>query len=118
MEKCHLFSSLLPFSHFCHYPRANWAFLVLILGWVGFCTFQDPVDLSSELSCEAGSFSCCHNPHRFFSVRGFEALFPSTRTLGSMFCLAPNCSSLCFHMQMWDCQPPPHLPSPPAIDLL
>ena len=33
----------------------------------GLCMFQDPVGFSSELSCEAGSFSCCClNPHRCF----------------------------------------------------
>ena len=37
-EQCCLFISLLAFSHFCHYPQANWALLVLIPGWVGFCT--------------------------------------------------------------------------------
>ena len=46
--------------------------------------------LSNELSCEAGSFSRCLNPHRFFSVRGFEALFPCTGTLNFMICLTPQ----------------------------
>ena len=36
--------------------------------------------LSSELSCEAGSFSYHINLHSFFSVRGFEALFPHIGT--------------------------------------
>ena len=27
-----------------------------------------------ELSCEAGTFSLCWNPHRFFTARGFESL--------------------------------------------
>ena len=38
--------------------------------------------LSNELSCEAGSFSCHCNPQRFFTARGFEALFPHAETLG------------------------------------
>ena len=38
-EECCLLSSWLAFSHFPHYPQANWALLVLILGWVGLCTF-------------------------------------------------------------------------------
>ena len=42
------------------------------------------MSLFSELSCEAGSFSHCLNPHRIFLVRGFEALFPHTGTLGCM----------------------------------
>ena len=32
--------------------------------------------LSNELSCELGSFSCCLNSHRFFSVRGLRLYFP------------------------------------------
>ena len=44
---------------------------------------------SNKLSCEAGSFSCHLNPHRFFNlVRGVEALFSCTGTLGCMVCLA------------------------------
>ena len=46
--------------------------------------------LSNELSCEVGSFFHHHNPHRFFSVRGFEALFPHAGTLGCVVCLAPQ----------------------------
>ena len=42
--------------------------------------------LSNDLSCEAGSFS--HpQPSHVFSVRGFEALFPQTGTLGCGVCL-------------------------------
>ena len=43
--------------------------LVLLPKWVGLCTFWDPVGLSNKLSCEAGSFSCHHDPLRFFSQR-------------------------------------------------
>ena len=46
--------------------------------------------LSNELSCESGSFFCCLNPHRFFSVTGFEALFPHTGALGCAVCLPPQ----------------------------
>ena len=53
------------FSHFSSYPQANWALLVLVPRWVGLCMFLDPVGLSNKLSCEAGSFSCCCNHHRF-----------------------------------------------------
>ena len=89
-EQCHSFSSPPSFSHFCHYPQSNWALLVLIPRWVGLCTFWDPVGLSNELSCEAGSFSRHLNPHRIFSVRGFEALFPHAGTLGCTVCLTPQ----------------------------
>ena len=56
--------------------------------WVGLCTFWDPVVLSNKLSCEAGSFSCCHlNPHGVFN-QWFEVLFPCAGALGlcSLFC--------------------------------
>ena len=49
---------------------------MLLPKWVGLCMFWDPVGLSKELSCEAGSFSCCHlNPHRCFQsvVWGFTS---------------------------------------------
>ena len=73
-EQCCLLGSPPAFSHFHCYPGANWALLVLIPGWVvGLCTFWDPVGLSNKLSCESGSFSHCHNPHRCFQseVWGF-----------------------------------------------
>ena len=66
-EQWHSLRSLPAFSYFPSYPQAKWALLVLIPVWVGLCTFWDPVGLSKELSCEAGSFSrCCLNPHRCF----------------------------------------------------
>ena len=49
------------------YPQSNWAPLVLVPEWVGLCTPHAPVGLSNDLSCEAGSLSCCRpNPHRRF----------------------------------------------------
>ena len=91
--------------------------------------------LSKELSCEAGSFSLCLlNPHRFFSVRGFEALFPCVGTLGCAVCLIPSCSSWFICTRMWGrlvcqllpihpvLQPPPFrqcsLPGCPSLPLL
>ena len=45
--------------------------------------------LSNELSCEAGSFSCCRlNPTGVFNQR-FEALFPRAGALGCAVCFAP-----------------------------
>ena len=49
--------------------------------------FQNPVGLSNEFSCETGSFSHHHNPHRFFTARGFEAFFSRAETLGCADCL-------------------------------
>ena len=66
-EQWCLLHSLPVFSHSLHYLQSNWALLVLIPKWMGLCTFWDPVGVSKELSCEAGSFSCCClNPHRCF----------------------------------------------------
>ncbi|KAF6104304.1 hypothetical protein HJG60_011282 [Phyllostomus discolor] len=62
-----LCSLLDPSPLYC-FPQTNWALLVLIHMWVGLCTFQDPVGLSSELSCEAGSLSLGLNPHRCFQL--------------------------------------------------
>ena len=45
--------------------------------------------LSNKLSCKAGIFSCCLNPHTFFQS-DFEALFPHTGTLGWVVCLNPR----------------------------
>ena len=38
-EQCCFVGSWLAFSHFLHYPTANWAFQLLIPRWVGFCMF-------------------------------------------------------------------------------
>ena len=85
-----LLRSLLAFSHFPRYPQANWALLVLLPGWVCLCTFQDPVGLSNQLSCEAGSLSHCRStPTRVFNQR-FEASLPSVGALGCAVCLAPQ----------------------------
>ena len=70
-EQSHLLGSWLAFSQFSRYPQANWALLVLIPGWVDSCMFQDPMGLSNQLSCEAGSFFCCLNSHRFFYSQRF-----------------------------------------------
>ena len=48
------------------------------------------MDLSIKLFCEAGSFSCCLNPHRSFSVTVVGALFSHTGNLGCTVCLAPQ----------------------------
>ena len=57
-------------------------------GW--FCVHSRTLWVSPTNSCEAMSFSCCLSLHRFFSVRGFEALFPCAGTLGCLVCLAPQ----------------------------
>ena len=117
-EQCHSLGSLPAFSHFCHYPQANWALLVLIPGWVGLCTFQNPVGPSKELSCEARSFSHCLNLHRCFQSKVLRLYFPSLEPWVVWPVSLPTCSSWFTHMQMLNhplCQHPPrpvHQPLP------
>ena len=48
--------------------------------------------LSKDLSCEAGSLSCCRpHPHGHFQSE-VEALFPCAGALGCSVCFAPRCS--------------------------
>ena len=45
--------------------------------WVGgFVYILGPVGLSNELSCDAGSFSCCLNHHRFYHSEILKLYFP------------------------------------------
>ena len=82
--------------------------------------------LSNKVSCEAGSFSCCLNSQKFFSVRLFEASFPHSGTLGFAVSLAPQLSLPVY--QQANVGPPylpaatlstsplhPGLPSPPFL---
>ena len=102
-----MFRSLPAFSHFLCYLQANW---VLIPGWVVSFMFQDPVGLSSKLSCEAKSFSRRLNPRRVLLDTGFEALFLHTGTcLGCVVCLAPRLFLLVYphtNVGLPVCQPP------------
>ena len=83
--------------------------------------------LSSGLSCEAGSFSCCClNTHKCFHSEVLRLYFPSLESWVAWFVSLPSCSSLFIRTQMWDhllCQPlpcpessPPQLPvsAPPT----
>ena len=56
----------------------------------GFVYILGPCGSLNKLSCEAGSFSHCHNPHRYFTTRGLEALVSCTGTLSCAVCLAPQ----------------------------
>ena len=88
-EQWHLLHSLPVFSHFPHYPQANWALLVLI-PWVGgFVYILEP---SNKLSCEAVSFSCCClNPHRCFQSEVWGFISPRwIRGLLSLLCSPAN----------------------------
>ena len=101
-EQCHLLSSWPAFSHFLCYPQANWAFLVQIPRWLGSCTFQDPLGLSNELSCEAGSFCHQRNPCRFLQPEVLRLSFPMLEPWVAWSVSLPSCSSWFICMQMWD----------------
>ena len=86
------------------------SFLVLIPGWVGLCTVWDPVGLCYELSCEAGSFSCFHNPHRFLQPEVLRLFPPRLEPWVVRSICLPSFSSRVICTLMWDCllhQPPP-----------
>ena len=82
---------------------------------VGLCTFQDPVGLSKELSCVAGSFPCCYNPQIFLQPEVLRLYFlPGPCVVQSVS--LPSCSSQFICMRMWDhavYQPLPCLESSP-----
>ena len=110
-EQCCLLGSQRAFNHFLCYLQANWALLVLIPRCVVLCMFLVPMGLSNKLSCEAGSFSCCHNPHRFFQSEVLRLSFPPLEPWVAWSVLLHSCSSLFIPKQMWDhplCQLPPH----------
>ena len=58
--------------------------------------------LWNKLSCEAGSFSHCHNPHRFFQSEVLRLYFPTLEPWFASSVSLPRCSSWLIHMQMWD----------------
>ena len=69
--------------------------------------------LSNELSCEAGSFSCCHNPHRFLQSEVLRLYFPTLEPHVARSVSLPSCPSWFMCTQMWDyplCQPSSRLP--------
>ena len=41
------------------------------------CTFSDPVGLSNELSCKAGTLFCCCNTYRFLQPEVLKLYFPA-----------------------------------------
>ena len=77
------------------------------------------------LSCEAGSFSRCLTPHRFFQSEVLRFYFTTLEPWDVWSVLLPSCSSWFICTQMWDClvcQPPPgcesSLPRLPVSTLL
>ena len=59
--------------------------------------------LSNKLSCEAGSFSCHRNPHKFLQPEVLKLYFPALQPWVVWSILLPSCSSQFILMQMWDC---------------
>ena len=67
--------------------------------------------LSNKISCEAGSFSCCHlNPHRCFQSEALRVYFPAPEPWVAPFVLLPRCSFQFISMRLWDL--PVHKPQP------
>ena len=82
--------------------------------------------LSNELSCEAGSFSCCCcNSHRFIQSEVLRLYFPALELWVAKSVSLPSCSSQFICTRMWDCpgcKPlprcesfPPGCPAPPLL---
>ena len=110
-------------------------FQVLILRWMGLCIFSDPMGLSSELSCEAGSFSHCLNPNRFLQPEVLRLYFPALWSWVVCFVSLLSCSSRLICTQMWEipsanlclpcstssrlatCPLHPGFPSPPLLPI-
>ena len=68
--------------------------------WVG--GFVYILGVSNELSCKAGSFSHCHNPHRFLQPEVLRLSFPTLEPWVAWSVSLPSCSSWFICMQMWD----------------
>ena len=60
------------------------------------------MDLSNQLSCETGNFSCHRNPHRFLQPEVLSLYFPIWEPWVVWSVSLPSCSSLFIHTQMWD----------------
>ena len=75
--------------------------------------------LFSELSCEAGSFSCCLTPRWCFQSEALRLYFPTLEPWVAQSVSFPSCSSQFVCTHMWDhplLQPPPcHTSSPPLL---
>ena len=67
--------------------------------WVG--GLVHTVGLSNDLSCEAGSLSCCRPNHLGAFNQRLEALFPHAGALGYAVCLAPSHSSRSICARVW-----------------
>ena len=124
-EQCHLFCFLPVFSHFPHYPQANWALLMPIHGggWEA-CVrsrtlWVSPTNSPVRLGVSPAATS---TPTGVFNQR-FEALYPHAGALGCVVCFAPPLFLwvyLCVNVGPWGLlaavlPAPFHSPPPPWV---
>ena len=119
-EQWCLLHSLLVFSHFPRYPQANWALLVLILGWVVcVCSRILWVSLTNSPMRLGVSSSAASIPTGIFS-QWFEALCPHPGTLGCTVCPPgpPAAASMTSYSFAHFVSQSTTLPGPPTTALL
>ena len=86
-------------------------------GWV--CVHSRPLWVSPRNSPVRLGVSPAASTPQVFSIRGFEALFPCTGTLGYPGCLAPQFLLVYLHANVGlPCLPAAASPGPPAATLL
>ena len=77
------------------------------------------MDPSNGLFYDTGSFSHCHNPHRFLQLEVLRLYFPMLEPYVAWSVSLPSCPS--WFIRMWDnlvCQPPPcHASSLPWLSI-
>ena len=74
-----------------------------------------PCGSLSELFCEAGSFSHCCNPHRFFQSAVVKLYLPTLEPWAVQSVLLPSCSPVYLHANVGPLVPPATAhPSPRA----
>ena len=101
--QCCLFSTRSVFSHFPHYPEANWALLVLIPGWVVYA-LGPRMSLQWTLLRD-WQFILPPQPPLVFTARSYKALFFqcwnlwSGLGLGCWDGLLPRCPSHCLFLE-------------------
>ena len=69
----------------------------------GFVYIPGPCGCLQELSCEAGSFSHCCNPHRFLQPKVLRLSFSTQEPWVAWSVSLPSCSSRFICLQMWGC---------------
>ena len=98
---CFLLSQLSVTSSTTH-KQIGPFWCIFLGGWVCVCSrtlWVSPMNSCVRLRVSPATVT----PTGFFSIRGFEVLFPHNGTLGCTVCLSLNCSSQFIHTQMLDC---------------